>query len=42
MVDMLSLLAERAPFEDALTQAYRSNYQLLERQVANNIRTAAQ
>lgn len=41
MVDMLSLLAERLPFEDALSQAYRYNYQLLERQVANSISTAA-
>ena len=42
MVDMFSLLAERRPFEEALGEAYRLNYQLLERQVANSIRTATQ
>lgn len=41
MVEMLSLLAELVPYEEALTQVYRSNYQLLERQVANGIRTAS-
>lgn len=41
MVDILTLLAEGSPFEDALSQAYRLNYQLLERQVASNIKTAS-
>ncbi len=41
MVDLFSFLAERSPFEEALSKAYRLNYQLLERQVANSIRTAS-
>ncbi len=41
MVDILTLLAEGSPYEEALSQAYRLNYQLLERQVASNIKTAS-
>lgn len=41
MVDLFTRLAERSPFEDALSESYRLNYQLLERQVANTIRTAS-
>ncbi len=41
MFDMFTFLAEQNPYEEALSKAYRLNYQLLEKQVANSIRTAA-
>jgi len=42
MVDFMTLLADRNSFEEALSGAYRLNYQLLGRQVADTIRTATQ
>lgn len=41
MIDLLTLMAERSPFEEALGETYRLNYQLLERQVASTIRTSS-
>ena len=42
MIDLFERLADRSPYEAALSESYRLNYQLLERQVANTIRTASQ